>query len=153
MAIDFAMNAVCAAGTGSFLDQQASRLGIKVEDMGELAVVAFLQDRTTGQILQAAVDYRDPTVGINDPASELRGLNVYPNPAKSTIYVNLGSSTEHSGRIELLDMNGKIVLQQQIPAGYQVVQLDINQMNQGIYLLRWIESENTMGISKLIKAR
>ncbi len=38
MAIDFAMNAVCAAGTGSFLDQQASRLGIRVEDMGELAL-------------------------------------------------------------------------------------------------------------------
>ena len=29
MAVDFAMNTVCAAGTGSFLDQQAGRLGIK----------------------------------------------------------------------------------------------------------------------------
>ncbi len=38
MAIDFAMNTVCAAGTGSFLDQQAGRLGIKVEDMGEIAL-------------------------------------------------------------------------------------------------------------------
>jgi hypothetical protein len=125
-----------------------------VEDIHELAVVAFLQDRQfTGQIFQAAVDYKDPTVGIKDPASEIRGLNVYPNPAQSSVYVNLGSGTEHSGRIEVLDVNGKIVLQQQIPAGYQVIQLDIDQMNQGIYLLRWIESEKTMGISKLIKAR
>ena len=38
MAIDFAMNTVCAAGTGSFLDQQAGRLEIKVEDMGEIAL-------------------------------------------------------------------------------------------------------------------
>ncbi|OPX39379.1 MAG: 2-hydroxyglutaryl-CoA dehydratase [Desulfobacteraceae bacterium 4484_190.1] len=38
MARDFAMNTVCAAGTGSFLDQQSSRLGIKVEDMGEIAL-------------------------------------------------------------------------------------------------------------------
>lgn len=38
MAVDFAMNTVCAAGTGSFLDQQSSRLGIRVEDMGELAL-------------------------------------------------------------------------------------------------------------------
>ena len=29
---DFSMNAVCAAGTGSFLDKQASRLGINIED-------------------------------------------------------------------------------------------------------------------------
>ena len=124
-----------------------------VEDIDELAVVAFLQDRTTGQIIQAAVEHRDPTVGIKDPTVELRGLNVYPNPAQSLVYVNLGSGTEHSGRIELLDVNGKIVLQEQIPAGYQVIQLDIDQMNQGIYLLRWIESGKTMGISKLIKAR
>jgi len=40
MAVDFAMNTVCAAGTGSFLDQQAGRLGIKVEDMGEMALSA-----------------------------------------------------------------------------------------------------------------
>ncbi len=35
---DFAMNTVCAAGTGSFLDQQCSRLGIKIEDFGDLAL-------------------------------------------------------------------------------------------------------------------
>ena len=38
MAADFAMNTVCAAGTGSFLDQQAGRLGIRVEEMGEMAL-------------------------------------------------------------------------------------------------------------------
>lgn len=36
---DFAINSLCAAGTGSFIDQQASRLGIKVEgEFGELAL-------------------------------------------------------------------------------------------------------------------
>lgn len=35
--VDFAMNTVCAAGTGSFLDQQAGRLGIPIEDFGKLA--------------------------------------------------------------------------------------------------------------------
>ncbi len=35
---DFAMNSVCAAGTGSFLDHQASRLGIPIEDFGDHAV-------------------------------------------------------------------------------------------------------------------
>jgi len=34
---DFAMNAVCAAGTGAFLDQLAGRLDVKVEDLGDLA--------------------------------------------------------------------------------------------------------------------
>ncbi|MCK5093941.1 MAG: hypothetical protein KAR18_04380, partial [Spirochaetes bacterium] len=28
---DFAMNSICAAGTGSFLDQQAKRIGVSIE--------------------------------------------------------------------------------------------------------------------------
>lgn len=37
---DFAMNTVCAAGTGSFLDRQAERLGYKIEELGKLAAAA-----------------------------------------------------------------------------------------------------------------
>lgn len=37
--VDFAMNALCAAGTGSFLDQQAERLGIAID--GEFARLAL----------------------------------------------------------------------------------------------------------------
>jgi predicted CoA-substrate-specific enzyme activase len=35
---DFAMNTVCAAGTGSFLDQQANRMNICIEDFGSYAL-------------------------------------------------------------------------------------------------------------------
>lgn len=35
---DFAMNTVCAAGTGSFLDQQARRIGVSIEEFGNLAL-------------------------------------------------------------------------------------------------------------------
>ncbi|NHJ85214.1 MAG: 2-hydroxyglutaryl-CoA dehydratase [Asgard group archaeon] len=37
VAVDFAMNTVCAAGTGSFLDMQASRLEIPIEQFGCLS--------------------------------------------------------------------------------------------------------------------
>lgn len=40
MIYDFAMNTVCAAGTGSFLDRQASRMGVTVEEMGNMAAAA-----------------------------------------------------------------------------------------------------------------
>lgn len=35
---DYAMNTLCAAGTGAFLSSQAKRLGINVEDMGKIAL-------------------------------------------------------------------------------------------------------------------
>lgn len=36
--IDYAMNTLCAAGTGSFLSSQAKRLGLEVEEFGDLAL-------------------------------------------------------------------------------------------------------------------
>ncbi|MEE8324091.1 MAG: acyl-CoA dehydratase activase [Candidatus Humimicrobiaceae bacterium] len=38
--IDFEMNKVCAAGTGSFLEEQSERFDIKIEDFGGIAVSA-----------------------------------------------------------------------------------------------------------------
>lgn len=46
---DFAMNTVCAAGTGSFLDQQASRLLIPIEQFGEYALRAKNPVRIAGR--------------------------------------------------------------------------------------------------------
>ncbi|MFW5798632.1 MAG: acyl-CoA dehydratase activase, partial [Planctomycetota bacterium] len=47
---DFTMNAVCAAGTGSFLDQQASRLGIDIDgEFGKLALKSKEPPRVAGR--------------------------------------------------------------------------------------------------------
>lgn len=46
---DFAMNTVCAAGTGSFLDQQAYRLNIPIEQFGELSLKAKTPVRIAGR--------------------------------------------------------------------------------------------------------
>ncbi len=47
--VDFAMNTVCSAGTGSFLDQQAGRLGIPIERFGELALESKHPVRIAGR--------------------------------------------------------------------------------------------------------
>ena len=46
---DFAMNSVCAAGTGVFLDQQASRLRIPVEQLGRVARQSRHPSRIAGR--------------------------------------------------------------------------------------------------------
>ncbi len=46
---DFSMNTLCAAGTGSFLDQQASRLGLTIEEFGELALKSTNPPRIAGR--------------------------------------------------------------------------------------------------------
>lgn len=46
---DFAMNTVCAAGTGSFLDRQAARLGIPIEEFGSFALNSTTSVRIAGR--------------------------------------------------------------------------------------------------------
>jgi predicted CoA-substrate-specific enzyme activase len=47
---DFSMNSICAAGTGSFLDQQAKRIGVSIEkEFGELAMKSENPPRIAGR--------------------------------------------------------------------------------------------------------
>ena len=46
---DFAMNTVCAAGTGSFLDHQAQRLNVPIEEFGETALRSTNPARIAGR--------------------------------------------------------------------------------------------------------
>jgi len=46
---DFSMNSVCAAGTGSFLDQQAERLRLTIEEFGEMALASRNPPRIAGR--------------------------------------------------------------------------------------------------------
>jgi len=46
---DFAMNTVCAAGTGSFLDQQAARLNMSIAEFGARALESTTPVRVAGR--------------------------------------------------------------------------------------------------------
>jgi len=124
-----------------------------VEDVHDLAVAAYIQERSTNKILQAAVEYQDLGVGRSDAIAESGSFYIYPNPAHQLINVNLGYRIEHNGRIELFDIQGKVVLEETIPPGCQVIQLDTDQLNDGMYILRWSEAGKVKGMSKVVVNR
>lgn len=47
--VDFSMNTVCAAGTGSFLEHQATRLGISIGELGAYALASTSPARIAGR--------------------------------------------------------------------------------------------------------
>ncbi|RLA87716.1 MAG: CoA activase, partial [Deltaproteobacteria bacterium] len=47
--VDFSMNTLCAAGTGSFLDQQANRLNLTIEEFGKLSLKSKNPPRIAGR--------------------------------------------------------------------------------------------------------
>ncbi len=50
-------------------------------------------------------------------------------------------------------MNGRQMLSEHLPAGYQVFQVDIDRLTPGMYMLRWVESGQVKGVSKFVKMR
>ena len=47
---DFSMNTMCAAGTGSFLDQQSTRIGVSIEnEFGKMALKSKVPPRIAGR--------------------------------------------------------------------------------------------------------
>ncbi len=47
--LDFSMNTICAAGTGSFLDQQANRLHLTIEEFSNIALKSKTPPRIAGR--------------------------------------------------------------------------------------------------------
>lgn len=68
---DFAMNTMCAAGTGSFLDQQATRLGLSIEDFGAIAVTSENPPRVAGR---CSVFAKSDMIHLQQKATPLKDI-------------------------------------------------------------------------------
>ncbi len=92
---DFSLNSVCAAGTGSFLDQQAERLRLSIEEFSELALKSKKPPRIAGRcsvfaksdmihLQQIATPVEDIVAGLcfavarNFKGSIVRGRPIFP---------------------------------------------------------------------------
>jgi PKD repeat protein len=127
--------------------------GPNVEDIDELAVAALIQDRSSKRILQAVVQYKDPTVGLPGEISMPKALLIYPNPAGQFLYVRTGSEIRDEARVELTDLSGTKVLETRVPPGTEFVELEVGQLAEGMYILRWIETGQVGDTGKVIIAR
>lgn len=73
--IDYSTNGDCAAGTGSFIDQQAGRLQYKIEDIGEICAAAERCPQVAGRCsVFAKSDMIHAQQKGYSPAEVLRGL-------------------------------------------------------------------------------
>ncbi len=105
---DFSMNTMCAAGTGSFLDQQARRLDLTIEEFGALALKSENPPRIAGRcsvfaksdmihLQQIATSDRDIVAGLcfavarNFKSTIGRGMPFHPPVSfQGGVAANLG---------------------------------------------------------------
>jgi hypothetical protein len=95
---------------------------------------------------------RTPWSGVGDhPVAA--ALHVYPNPATDEVSVDLGGSPRDALVMELLDPQGRLVVQRTLPpASGSVFKLSVAGLDNGAYLLQ-LYSPGTVRSERLIIAR
>jgi len=77
------------------------------------------------------------TVGLNEVNAENANVTIYPNPSKSTTYVDFNMTSGGAVKIEVMDIQGRVVstFQDELPSGDH--QYTMNQdLATGVYMLR-----------------
>jgi len=93
------------------------------------------------------------TVGINQTITQNIQINAYPNPANSSISIDINLEQADQVTIKLYDINGKLVLTTptySLIAGQQTIKLDLTYLVDGTYFTRIVGNKDILGIEKLI---
>ncbi|MCQ2374894.1 MAG: T9SS type A sorting domain-containing protein [Salinivirgaceae bacterium] len=94
---------------------------------------AFIEDTTS---LLASQKYID--------------INIYPNPAKSYINIQLSDSDNEVAMIHCYDMTGKEVFAQETELGL-TTKIDVTDLPQGLYFVRIIADDQILATQKFAK--
>lgn len=124
-----------------------------IEDKEDLAVVAFIQNRDNGEILQADDAYLALQVGAAERALKPENLRVWPNPVSDLLYVDLGTSGQGSGILKVHDMTGKTAVTGNVHSGQSTYLLNLNGLSGGVYIILWEESGLVRGRARVMVIR
>ena len=81
--------------------------------------------------------------------------NVYPNPANAEVMVSLDIAPQNNSdlRLEVSDLNGQVLMNTNVKnaEGFQVLQINTNDWNKGVYLLRIYNTDQQSVTRKIVK--
>jgi hypothetical protein len=76
-------------------------------------------------------------------------INIFPNPATTTININSAISGFINGSIVLYDINGKVVFQQAFHH-QKTIQINSSNLPQGMYVLRYYDIDRDVWLNKKV---
>jgi len=95
---------------------------------------------TNQRVDMGAYEYQFPVIIQNSKFKIQNYLKVYPNPAREWVYVEMDKN-QAEGTIRLINPEGLILMQEILPAGKQLIKIDLKGYPAGIYII----SFNTAG--------
>jgi len=82
------------------------------------------------------------TTGINN-TSENKGLEVYPNPANSQLFIRFSESGKENTSLQITDLSGQTIttlLNNVDVSGQHIISADVSNLSAGLYFLKLTES-------------
>jgi hypothetical protein len=109
-------------------------------DENPLAVVAFLQDIETGQIIQSAQTDDFESLSLENITSNriaLRDMEfqLYPNPAKSHLNISWSRMINKNLNVKVMDLTGKIIEEIKFIPGTYNYEMNTQKLKTGMYNL------------------
>ncbi|THU30218.1 T9SS type A sorting domain-containing protein [Niastella caeni] len=86
--------------------------------------------------------------GTEGLTTDVQKVDVFPNPVKNVVNVNLTGYTGNSV-VSMFDVNGRVVLHRQVSTGNS--QLDISALPAGVYMMRIKNGGKEVNMTKIIK--
>lgn len=106
----------------------------------------------TNNILSSAIvwyNWQKWAVNVNSLLTN-NGLNVYPNPAKDNVNINLQVLESNSNvTVNIVDMLGKVVMTESFNPTFENISMNTSNLNKGVYIVKVING-NSISSSKLI---
>ncbi|MFK7969435.1 MAG: T9SS type A sorting domain-containing protein [Bacteroidia bacterium] len=85
--------------------------------------------------LDGAIHY-SPMIVIESTFGSQMDFMVYPNPAHDRVFVYTGQPLDSDAQIQIVDMAGRVLLEQQMEAGSRDANVSLSGLNQGLHLVR-----------------
>ena len=78
-------------------------------------------------------------------------VTIFPNPASELIVIQIGGLVDHNFDIELIDINGKVVLTNKINQGQALSYLDVQTVHSGVYFIKISDGINNRSTKVIIE--
>jgi hypothetical protein len=100
-----------------------------IETWDDLAVVVFVQDATTKEVLQSETF----PIALTSVEAIEQGINLYPNPANDMFNINVGALASEKAKVTVTNAQGQIVYNGSLVNGK--AQISVANLSEGMYMV------------------
>lgn len=110
-------------------------------EFADLSIVAFIQDETTREVYQAAVELNPANLpaqvitDVEDPTYAEK-ISLFPNPANNELTIQLPAGVTTQTPVTMVDTYGRIVYENSFAPGENLKQLSTRELAGGVYVIQ-----------------